>query len=132
MTSPDPVDQVVACDIHEAYRVRFEAIEDIDWASQTAIDAQSALKALVGEGEAEVLQLLKWEASSEFSDQVTFAGVFGDGSVHGAVTISQQPQGEVWAPTHIVVCTLETVPEAEAEEEEDEFGYLEDDEIFEE
>ena len=127
----DPVDEVVNCDIHEAYSVAFHALEDIDW-SQGTPDADSALAALVGTGEAEVIQLLKFEPRASFSDQVTYAGVFGDGSVHGAVTISQQPQGEAWAVTHSVVCTLEEVPEAPAEEEEGEFAYREDDDLFEE
>jgi hypothetical protein len=132
MTSPQPVDAVVACDIHEAYRVQFDALEDVDWASVTATDAEGALKTLVGDGEGEVLQLLKWEPTSEFVDQVTFAGLFGDGTVHGAVTVSRQPHGEAWAPTHIVVCTLEEVPPEEVEEADDEFGYQEDDDLFEE
>ena len=127
----DPVDDVVNCDIHEAYSVQFHALEDIDW-SGAFPDADAALAALVGEGEAEVIQLVKFEPRSSFSDQVTYAGVFGDGSVHGAVTISQQPQGEGWAVTHAVVCTLEEVPEEEPEEEGDEYGYQEDDDLFEE
>lgn len=131
MTSPQPVDDVVACDVHEAYRVQFDALEDIDWTAGTP-DAASALKSILGEGEAELLQLLTWEISSEFSDQVTYAGVFDDGSVHGAVTVSRQPQGEVWSVTHIVVCTLEEVPPEETEDEDDEFGYREDDDLFDE
>ncbi len=127
----DPVDEVVNCDTHEAYSVRFHALEDIDWAAQTAADADTALAAFIGTGEAEVASMLKFETRSSFSDQVTFAGAFGDGSVHGAVTMSQQPQGEMWAVTHAVICTLESVPAEEAEEE-DEFGYLEDDDLFEE
>ncbi|HUR74860.1 MAG TPA: hypothetical protein VMZ00_11345 [Sporichthya sp.] len=127
----DPVDEVVNCDVHEAYSVQFHALEDVDW-SQGAPDADTALAALVGSGEAEVISLLKFEPRSSFSDQVTYAGLFGDGSVHGAVTISQQPQGEAWSVTHAVVCTLEEVPEEEIEEEDSEFGYLEDDDIFEE
>jgi hypothetical protein len=132
MSSTQPVDDVVACDVHEAYRVQFDALEDVDWAAATATDAESALKTLVGDGETEVLQLLTWEPRSEFVDQVTYAGVFPDGSVHGAVTVSRQPHGEVWAPTHVVVCTLEEVPPEEIEEADDEFGYLEDDDLFEE
>ena len=132
MTSPQPVDDVVACDVHEAYRVQFDALEDIDWASG-APDAETALKSIIGEGEAEVLQLLKWEISSEFSDQVNYAGVFEDGTVHGAVTVSRQPQGENWAVTHTVVCTLEEVPPEPVEDDaDDEFGYLEDDDLFDE
>jgi hypothetical protein len=131
MTSPLPVDDVVACDVHEAYRVQFDALEDINWAASGSPDAASALKAIIGEGEAEVLQLLKWEVTSEFSDQVNYAGAFGDGTVHGAVTVSRQPQGDVWAVTHVVVCTLEEVPPEVAEDDEDaEFGYLEDDDLF--
>ncbi len=126
----DPVDEVVNCDIHEAYSVRFHALEDIDW-KQAHPDADAALAALVGTGETEVIQLVKFEPRSSFSDQVTYAGVFGDGSVHGAVTISQQPQGEGWAATHVVVCTLEELPEEEPEEEGDEFNYREDDDLFE-
>lgn len=127
----DPVDEVVNCDVHEAYSVRFHALEDIDWAAQTAPDGETALAAFIGAGEVDVSSMLKFDARSSFADQVTFAGAFGDGSVHGAVTISKQPQGEMWAVTHAVVCTLETVPEEE-EEEEDEFNYLEDDDLFEE
>jgi hypothetical protein len=129
----DPVEDVVNCDVHEAYTVQFYALEDIDWA-QAASDADSALAALIGSGEAEVLQQLKFDPRSAFSDQITYAGVLDDGTVHGAVTISQQPQGEVWAVTHAVVCTLEELPEEEEDEddEDDEDAYLEDDELFEE
>jgi hypothetical protein len=133
MSQQDPVDEVVNCDVHEAYAVQFHATEDIDWAAQQATDAEAALAAYVIAGETEVLQLLKFEPRSSFADQVTYAGAFGDGTVHGSVTISQQPQGEVWAVTHAVICTLEELPEEEEEEEEDdEFGYLEDDDLFEE
>jgi hypothetical protein len=131
MTTPQPVDQVVACDIHEAYRVQYDALEDIDWSAAPATEAESALKTLIGEGEADVLQFLTWEPVSEFVDQVSYAGKFSDGSVHGAVTVSRQPQGDAWAITHVVVCTLEEVPPEETEED-DEFGYQEDDELFEE
>jgi hypothetical protein len=132
MTSPQPVDDVVACDVHEAYRVQFDALEDIDWATTGSPDAASALKSIIGEGEAEVLQLLKWETTSEFVDQVNYAGLFGDGTIHGAVTVSRQPQGDAWAVTHVVVCTLEEVPPEEVEEADEEFGYLEDDDLFDE
>lgn len=130
MTTPQPVDQVVACDTHEAYRVQYDALEDIDWAAASATDAASALKSLIGDGETEILQFLTWEPTSEFVDQVTYAGKFNDGSVHGAVTVSRQPSGEAWAITHVVVCTLEEVPPEEIEDEESEFGYQEDDELF--
>lgn len=135
MSETQPVDAVVNCDTHEAYRVEFLALEDVDWASHVAADADSALQAWLGKGKTEVgdtelLSLLKYEARDSFSDQVTFAGLFGDGGVHASITVSQQPSGEVWAVTHAVVCTLEEVPEPE-EEEADEFGYLEDDDLFE-
>ncbi len=137
MTSPQPVDQVVNCDIHDAYRVEFLAIEDVDWSGHSAADGDAALQAWLAKNETEVgdtelLSLLKYDTSSAFPDQVTFAGLFGDGTVHASITVTQQPHGEVWAVTHAVVCTLEEVPEAEEEEEGDEFGYLEDDDLFEE
>jgi hypothetical protein len=137
MTDMQPIDAVVGCDVHEAYRVEFAAIEDVDWSAHQAPDAEAALKAFLNKGETEVgdtevLNLLKYETHSSFSDQVTFAGLFGDGSVHASITLSQQPHGEVWAVTHAVVCTLEEVPEEEQEEEANEFGYLEDDDLFEE
>lgn len=132
MSSAQPVDEVVACDTHEAYRVQFDAIEDVDWADQSVPDPESALKSILSEGDTDLLQLLKWEVSSEFSDQVTFAGLFDDGTVHGAVTVSKQPQGESWAVTHLVICTLEEVPEEEIEDDDDGFGFVEDDDLFEE
>ena len=136
MAEAQPVDEVVNCDVHEAYRVEFLAVEDVDWAAHVAADADAALKVWLGKGETEVgntdlLSLLKYAPRSSFSDQVTFAGLFGAGSTHASITASQQPNGEVWAVTHAVVCTLEEVPEAE-EEEASEFGYLEDDDLFEE
>lgn len=136
MTDRVPVDQVVGCDVHEAYRVEYKAIEDVDWATHLAADAESALNTFLSKGQTEVgstevLGQLKYEVNSSFSDQVTFAGLFGDGSVHASITVTQQPHGAVWAMTHAVVCTLEEVPAEEAEEE-NEFGYLEDDDLFEE
>lgn len=137
MTDIQPIDAVVGCDVHDAYRVEFAAIEDVDWSSHAAPDAEAALKAFLSKGQTEVgdtevLNLLKYETHSAFADQVTYAGLFGDGSVHASITLSQQPHGEVWAVTHAVVCTLEEVPEEEQEDEANEFGYLEDDDLFEE
>ncbi|GAA0620075.1 hypothetical protein GCM10009547_23250 [Sporichthya brevicatena] len=130
-----PIDEVVNCEIHEAYRVEFAAIEDVDWASYAAPDADNALQVWLGKdteaGDTELLNLLKYESRSSFADQVIFAGLFGDGTTHASITASKQPGGDVWAVTHAVVCTLEEVPPEEAEEE-DEFGYLEDDDLFEE
>ena len=136
MAEVQPVDAVVNCDVHEAYRVEFRSIEDIDWTSHAAADAEAALAAWLGKndtevGDTELLSLLKYDPSSSFSDQVTYAGLFGDGSTHASITISQQPNGEVWAVTHAVVCTLEEVPPPPVEEESNEFGYLEDDDLFE-
>jgi hypothetical protein len=132
----EPVDAVVGCATHDAYRVEFSSIEDIDWASYQAADAEAALNAFLSTGatevgDAEVLNLLKYEVHSSYSDQVTYAGLFGDGSVHASITLTQQPQGEVWAVTHAVVCTLEEVPEEEEEEEPQEFAHLKDDDLFE-
>ncbi len=135
MAEVQPVDAVVNCDIHEAYRVEFKAIEDVDWATHAAADAEAGLAAWLGKndtevGNTELLSLLKYDTTSAFSDQVTFAGQFGDGGTHASITVSQQPHGAVWAVTHAVVCTLEEVPPAE-EEEANEFGFIEDDDLFE-
>ena len=135
MTDEEPVEAVVACATHDAYRVELGSIEDVDWTAQQAPDAEAALNAFLSKGsevgDSEVLNLLKYEAVETFSDQVTYAGLFGDGSVHAAITVAQQPQGEVWAVSHAVVCTLEEVPEEELEEEPVLFPDLKDDDLFE-
>ena len=135
MTDTESVDAVVGCSTHDAYRVLFASLEDIDWPAQQATDAEAALSAYLSKGpevgDSEILNLMKYEIVDTFSDAVTYAGRFGDGSVHAAITLTQQPQGEVWAVTHAVVCTLDEVPEVEEEEEPAEFGYLSDDDLFE-
>ncbi len=113
------LDAVIDCETHEAYNVEQLHYEDIDWSVHVAPDPDSALQVFIGGEDPDIVTLLQFTRSDDWPNQIEFVGRFADGTIHGVVTVSGNQDLTSWAVTHSAVCTLEEVPEAEEEEEDD-------------
>lgn len=131
MDERSALDQVVDCDVHEAYRVELIYTEDVDWDTNVAADADAALAAWIDAEDPGLVSLLKFERTKEHRYQVDYAGAFDDGTVHASVTVSADYEGAKWAVTNCAICTLEELPESEPEEDDDEGTGIDEADLFE-
>lgn len=123
------LDEVINCETHDAYNVEHVLYEDIDWSVRIAVDADGALQAFIAGEDPDILTLLQFTRGDDWPNQVEFVGRFADGTIHGVVTVSANQDLTKWAVSHSAVCTLEEVPDAPEEDEDDDV--LEDADLFE-